>query len=74
MDSLYPDTEYFDFTQLNYWPANPALRRINLRLYTLDPTGTVQLFHVDRRFVVIPEGEAPIVRRRAESRRHVFAE
>ncbi|HCH42403.1 MAG TPA: TonB-dependent receptor [Alistipes obesi] len=38
MDSLYPDTEYFDFTQLNYWPANPALRRINLRLYTLDPT------------------------------------
>ena len=38
MDSLYPDTEYFDFTQLNYWPANPALRRINLRLYTLEPT------------------------------------
>lgn len=38
MDSLYPDTEYFDFTQLNYYPANPALRRINLRLYTLDPT------------------------------------
>lgn len=38
MDSLYPDTEYFDFTQFNYWPANPALRRINLRLYTLDPT------------------------------------
>ena len=38
MDSLYPDTEYFDFTQLNYWPANPALQRINLRLYTLDPT------------------------------------
>ena len=38
MDQLYPDTNYFDFTQLNYWPENPALRRINLRLETHDPT------------------------------------
>lgn len=40
MSQLFPETDYFDFTQLNYWSAEhpETYRRINMRLYPLDPT------------------------------------
>jgi len=40
MSQLFPETDYFDFTQLNYWSVEhpETYRRINMRLYTLDPT------------------------------------
>jgi len=38
MDQLYPDPVYKDFVQLNYWPVETNLRRINLLVYKLDPT------------------------------------
>lgn len=33
---LYPEKLYIDFTQLNYWNANPAYRRMNIRTYVID--------------------------------------
>lgn len=38
MDQLYPDAIYYDITQLNYWPTDTSKRRINVRVYKLDPT------------------------------------
>ncbi len=38
MDMLYPDPGYGDVTQLNYWPSEEALRRVNLYVYKIDPT------------------------------------
>lgn len=38
LDQLFPDPVYFDYTQLNYFPEDPELRRINLIVYKYDPT------------------------------------
>ncbi len=35
---LHPDNLYMDFLQLNYWNANAAYKRINLRTYIVNPT------------------------------------
>lgn len=37
LSQLYPDNIYKDFMQLNYWNANPAYKRINLRTYVVNP-------------------------------------
>ena len=38
MEMLFPEPIYGDVTQLNYWPSETALQRINLLVYKLDPT------------------------------------
>lgn len=38
LSQLHPNNIYMDFTQLNYWHANPAYKRINLRTYIVNPT------------------------------------
>ena len=38
MDQLYPAPVYYDFTQLSYFHNDPALRRVNVRTYVVDPT------------------------------------
>lgn len=38
MDQLYPEPVYGDIVQLNYWPVETELRRINLLVYKVDPT------------------------------------
>ena len=38
MDMLYPDPIYGDLTQLNYWPVEENLRRVNMLVYKIDPT------------------------------------
>lgn len=38
MDMLYPALMYGDKIQLNYWPAERALRRVNFLVYTIDAT------------------------------------
>lgn len=38
MDMLYPDHIYGDMTQLNYWPVEENLRRVNMLVYKIDPT------------------------------------
>lgn len=37
MDMLYPDTVYSDKVQMNYWPSERELRRINMLLFTVNP-------------------------------------
>jgi hypothetical protein len=37
MEMLYPDTLYSDKIQMNYWPTERNLRRINMLLFTTDP-------------------------------------
>lgn len=37
MDMLYPDTIYGDKLQMNYWPTERELRRINMLVYTVSP-------------------------------------
>lgn len=37
MDMLYPDVQYGDKQQLNYWPTEQNLRRINMLVYTIYP-------------------------------------
>lgn len=37
LSHLYPEKIYMDFTQLNFWHANAAYRRTNLRTYIIDP-------------------------------------
>lgn len=37
MDQLYPDPVYMDLTQLNYYHANAAYRRVNIKTYVIDP-------------------------------------
>lgn len=38
MSQLYPAPVYYDFTQLSYFHNDPALRRVNVRTYVVDPT------------------------------------
>jgi len=38
MDMLFPDPIYGDITQLNYWPVEENLRRVNVLVYKVDPT------------------------------------
>ena len=38
MDILYPQLQYRDKIQLNYWPVEKELRRINFLVYTIDTT------------------------------------
>ena len=38
MDMLFPDRLWGDRQQLNYWPVEKELRRINVLVYTIDPT------------------------------------
>lgn len=38
MEMLHPEPLYGDKVQLNYWPVEPELRRINLLVYKIDPT------------------------------------
>ena len=38
MEQLYPDPVYLDLTQLNYYHANAAYRRVNIMTYVIDPT------------------------------------
>ncbi len=38
MEMLYPDIIYGDKVQMNYWPTESSLRRVNMLVYTLDPT------------------------------------
>lgn len=40
MDMLYPDPIYSDRTQLNYWPVEENLRRVNMLVFKIDPTNT----------------------------------
>ena len=40
MDMLFPDPIYGDITQMNYWPVEEKLRRVNLLVYRIDPTNT----------------------------------
>ena len=37
MEMLYPDTLYSDKLQMNYWPNERELRRINMLVYTINP-------------------------------------
>lgn len=36
LDQLYPDPLYADLVQLNYYPTDPALRRVNMLTYVWD--------------------------------------
>ena len=38
MDQLYPDPIYYDVTQMNYWPVEENLRRINVYVLKINPT------------------------------------
>ncbi|MBQ9888568.1 MAG: TonB-dependent receptor plug domain-containing protein [Bacteroidales bacterium] len=38
MDQLYPMPVYGDCIQLNYWPNEEELRRVNFYVYKIDPT------------------------------------
>lgn len=38
MDQLYPDKIYYDVVQMNYWPVEEELRRINVKVEVIDPT------------------------------------
>ncbi len=38
MSQLFPDPFYYDIQQMNYWPTNPDLRRINVKVFRIDPT------------------------------------
>lgn len=38
MDMLFPEPIYGDITQLNYWPQEENLRRLNMLVFKLDPT------------------------------------
>lgn len=38
MSQLFPDPFYYDIQQMNYWPTDPALRRINVKVFRIDPT------------------------------------
>ncbi|MCC8114660.1 MAG: TonB-dependent receptor plug domain-containing protein [Bacteroidales bacterium] len=37
-EQLYPDPLYYDITQLNYWPSDPNLRRVNMAVFQTDVT------------------------------------
>ena len=38
VEHLYPDAMWYDIVQLNYWPANPAMRRVNMAVFRVDRT------------------------------------
>lgn len=38
MSQLFPDPIYYDVTQMNYWPTDPSLRRLNVKVFRYDPT------------------------------------
>ncbi len=38
MSQLFPDPIYYDLTQMNYWPTDPALRRLNVKVFRYDPS------------------------------------
>ena len=38
MDQLFPAPVYADILQFNYWPVEKKLRRMNMRVYKIDPT------------------------------------
>ena len=38
MGQLFPEPIYYDITQLNYWPSDESKRRINVRVFKIDPT------------------------------------
>ncbi len=38
MDQLFPAPVYADILQFNYWPVEKELRRMNMRVYKIDPT------------------------------------
>ena len=40
MDMLFPDPLYGSRTQLNWWPVEENLRRVNMYVYRIDPTNT----------------------------------
>ena len=40
MDMLFPEPLYGSLTQLNYWPKEENLRRVNMLVYRIDPTNT----------------------------------
>lgn len=40
MDMLFPEPLYGSLTQLNYWPTEENLRRVNMLVYRIDPTNT----------------------------------
>ena len=40
MDMLYPAPFYADYQQLNYWPVEKELRRVNLMVFRVDPVNT----------------------------------
>ncbi len=37
MDYLFPETIYYDITQMNFWPPDKDKRLINLRVFKIDP-------------------------------------
>lgn len=38
MDYLYPEQIYYDITQMNFWPEDKEKRRINLKVFKIDPS------------------------------------
>lgn len=38
MDQLFPELIYYDIVQMNYWSSDESKRRINLRVFKIDPT------------------------------------
>ncbi|MCM1224674.1 MAG: TonB-dependent receptor plug domain-containing protein [Lachnospiraceae bacterium] len=37
-EQLYPDPIWYDINEMNYWPSDPALRRVVANVYKTDPT------------------------------------
>lgn len=37
LEQLYPDVNYYDVVQLNYYPSDASKRRVNVRTYIVDP-------------------------------------
>lgn len=37
MDMLYPSPYYADYVQFNYWPVEKELRRVNMRVFRVEP-------------------------------------
>lgn len=38
VEHLYPDAMWYDIVQLNYWPSDPAMRRVNMAVFRIDRT------------------------------------
>lgn len=37
LDYLYPEYIYYDIPQMNFWPADPEKRLVNLKVFKIDP-------------------------------------